>query len=403
MRPLVRFPFYAAVAVLVWNYRSALIHDLLLVGAFVYALVRNPRALRVWLTPPGCCFLLAGGLILLRLPAAGVAEESGRELLKYADIVLAVLALPALLATRRKVATGIFYSAWGVTLVLGSDLVRLATELKTEMLLQAHVWAPFAFGHSNLSGMMGGAASLVLLVFAWMHWERRAVAAGCIGGALVCLAHHICIASRGPQAALVAALALAAFVFPRGRRGKLVGALLVVLAVIAMAVNIRWINPRFADWSSLSTFAWRDIAWKHTATLIPGHPWFGHGWGKAVFEQVYHGSSASESWFHYRHAHQYWLQVAFASGLVGVGLHALGWGLLVVRLVTVLSRATETGQRLLPGLVLVLTGYVHVYGVIDWPAGVVGVMLTALIPVALVVTTRADAAYGRAARCSTHA
>ncbi len=30
--------------------------------------------------------------------------------------------------------------------------------------------------------------------------------------------------------------------------------------------------------------------------------------------------------------------------------------------------------------------YIHLYGLADWPAGVVGILLTALIPIALVVT-----------------
>jgi len=382
----VRFLIYTAIGILVWNYRSAAIQDLLLVGAFAYALVRNPRGFLSWLRPAGLAFLLAGVLILVRLPAAGVAAESGRELFKYADIVLATLALPALLPTRKKIEAALFYTAWAITAVLGHDLVRMVTTLKHQVLDLGHKLEPFAFGHSNLSAMMGGAACLVLLMFAWILWDRRAVAAGCIAGALVCLVHSVCIASRGPQVALLGTFGLAAVVLPMGWRRKALVGLLMGLAAAALVVNAPLINPRFADWESVRSFAGRDIAWSHSLVLIKQQPWLGYGWGKEVFEKVYHGSSPPFSWFHYHHTHQYLLQVAFTTGLVGVVLHVLGWGVLVVKLLLVLGRAPNMSQRLLPALVLLLVGYVHIYGLADWPGGVVGVMLTGLIPLSLVVT-----------------
>ncbi len=384
--PPVRFLVYTAIGILVWNYRSAAIQDLLLVGAFVYALVRNPRGFLAWLRPEGLVFLLAGVMVLVRLPVAGVAEASGRELLKYADIILATLALPALFPTRRRIESALFYSAWAVTAVLGYDLVRMVRTLKHQVLELGHGLEPFAFGHSNLSAVMGGAACLVLLMFAWILWQRRAVAAGCMAGALVCLAHSVCIASRGPQLALLGTCGLAAVVLPIGWRRKALVALLMGLAAAALVVNAPLINPRFADWESLRRFAWRDVVWGHSLVLIKQEPWLGYGWGKAVFEKVYHGSTPPFSWFHYHHTHQYFLQVAFTTGLVGVVLHAVGWGVLVVKLLMVLSRAPNMSQRLLPALVLLLVGYLQIYGLADWPAGVVGVMMTGLIPITLVVT-----------------
>jgi O-antigen ligase len=382
----VRFLLYTAIGILVWNHRSAVLQDVLLVGVFVYALCRNPRGFRIWLRPEGLAFLLAGILILVRLPAAGVAEESGRELLKYADIVLATLALPALMPTRQKIEAALFYSAWAMTGILGFDLVRMVVALKSQVLALGHGLEPFAFGHSNLSAMMGGAACIVLLMFAWMLWRRRAVAIACLAGALVCLGHSVCIASRGPQVALLGACGLAAVVLPVGWRRKVLIGLLMILAAAALAVNAPLINPRFADWESVRNFGGRDIAWSHSLTLIREQPWLGYGWGKAVFEKVYHGSSPPFSWFRYYHTHQYWLQVAFTTGPVGVFLHLVGWGTLVVRLLVVLGRSPDMSQRLLPALVLLLIGYLHIYGLADWPAGVVGVMLTGLIPIALVVT-----------------
>lgn len=382
----VRFLLYTAIGILVWNYRSAAINDLFLVGVFIYALVRNPRGLLVWLRPAGLAFLLAGVLILVRLPASGVADESGRELLKYADIVLATLALPALFPTRKKIEEALFYSAWAVTAVVGFDLARLVSALKGQVLAEGHALEPFAFGHSNLSAMMGGGACLVLLMFAWILWQRRTVAMGCLGGALVCLGHTVCIASRGPQMALLGTFGLAAVILPVGWRRKVLVGLLMVLAGAALIVNAPLINPRFADWESVSTFAGRDVVWSHAAVLIRQQPWIGHGWGKAVFEEVYHGSSPPFSWFHYYHTHQYFMQIAFTTGLVGVLLHLVGWGVLVTKLLVALTRSPNISQRLLPALVLLLIGYLHIYGLADWPAGVVGVMMTGLIPVALVVT-----------------
>jgi O-antigen ligase len=381
-----RFLLYTAIGILVWNYRSAAIHDLLLVGAFVYALIRNPRGFLAWLRPAGVAFLLAGVMILVRLPAAGVAEESGRELLKYADIVLATLALPALMPTRKKIEAALFYSAWAITAILGYDLARMVSTLKHQVLALGHELEPFAFGHSNLSAMMGGAACLVLLMFAWILWERRAVAIACLAGALVCLGHSVCIASRGPQLALLGTFGLAAVVLPVGWRRKALVLLLMVLAAAALVVNAPLINPRFADWESLRRFAGRDVAWSHSLVLIKQQPWIGYGWGKAVFEKVYHGSSPPYSPFHYYHTHQYVLQVMFTTGLVGLVLHVLGWGALVAKLLVALGRSPNMSQRLLPALVLLLIGYLHIYGLADWPGGVVGVMMTGLIPIALVVT-----------------
>jgi O-antigen ligase len=315
-----------------------------------------------------------------------VAKESGSELLKYADVVVAVLALPALFPTRKKIEGALFYTAWAVVAVLGFDLARMIGALKGQVFALGHELEPFAFGHSNLSAMMGGAACMVLLVFAWISWSRRRVALGCIAGAAVCLAHAVCIASRGPQVALAATFGLAAFILPPGWRRKAVLGLLMILAVVALAVNIGHINPRFADLDALRSFAGRDVVWRHVPTLIREHPLVGHGWGKAVFEAVYHGSSPPASPFHFHHSHQYWLQIAFTTGLVGVALHLVGWGLLTVRLLIVLARSPNISQRLLPALVLLLVAYVHIYGLADWPAGVVGIMLTALIPIGLVVT-----------------
>jgi O-antigen ligase len=382
----VRFLLYTAIGILGWNYRSAAIHDLLLVGAFVYALVRNPRGFRIWLRPAGVAFLFAGAMILVRLPAAGVAGESAGELLKYADIVLATLALPALMPTRKKIEAALFYSAWAVTAVLAYDLVRMVVTLKHRVFELGHGLEPFAFGHSNLSAVMGGAACLVLLAFAAILWQRRLVAVSCLGGVLICLGHSVCIASRGPQMALVGTFGMAAIVLPMGWRRKGLVGLLMFLAVAALAVNAPLINPRFAELESLRRFAWRDIVWGHTLTLIRQQPWVGYGWGKAVFEAVYHGSSPPFSWFHYHHAHQYMLQVTFATGLIGLLLHRVGWAALLGKLLLVLVRTSNMSQRLLPALVLLLIGYVHIYGLADWPAGIVGVMLTGLIPIALVVT-----------------
>ncbi len=383
----VRFLLYTAIGILVWNYRSAAIHDLFLVGTFVYALIRNPRGFLIWLRPGGVAFLMAGIMILVRLPAAGVAGESGRELLKYADIVLAALALPALMPTRKKIEAALFYTAWAVTAILGYDLARMVAALKHQVLDLGHELEPFAFGHSNLSAMMGGAACLVLLSFARMLWARRMAAVGCLVGAAICLAHSVCIASRGPQVALLGSFGLAAVVLPVGWRRKVTVGLLMILALAALAANAPLINPRFADWESVRTFTGRDVVWSHSLALIKQQPWIGYGWGRAVFEEVYHGSSPPFSVFHYHHAHQYILQIAFSTGSIGVGLHVFGWATLVVQLLLVLGRSQNMSQRLLPGLVLLLIGYVHIYGLADWPAGVAGVMLTGLVPIGLVVTS----------------
>ncbi|NQU39125.1 MAG: O-antigen ligase family protein [Lentisphaerae bacterium] len=385
-----RFILFTVVGVLVWNFRSAFLQDLLLIGSFFVALWRNPRGFKVWLQPAGLLFLLSGLLILVLLPLSPVAGPSFRELLKYADVMLATLAIPALFPTRHKIEGLLFYGAWAIVAVLSCDLARMVATLGPQVFQLGHELEPFAFGHSNLSAMMGGAACLVLLTSGWMLRERRWAALGCLVGVLICLAHEFLIASRGPQVALMATVGLAAVIIPSGWRLKVVLTVLMLLAVTALVVNIERINPRFSDRRALRSFAGREVVWSHTPNLVRERPVWGHGWGTTVFEEHYHRSNPPQSPSHFHHAHQYWLQVAFATGWVGVALHLLGWVWLLARLLGVLARCTNVNQRLLPALIILLIAHVHIYGMADWPAGVVGVMMTWLIPVGLVVTSRAE-------------
>ena len=201
------------------------------------------------------------------------------------------------------------------------------------------------------------------------------------------LAYEVVMASRGPQIALAATLALSGFVLLPGGKRKGVWLVLVVLAAAAVIINVGRINPRFTDRRALHTFVDRDKVWQHTwHVLVPQRPLLGYGHGRAVFDQAYYGSNPPPSPFHFAHAHSYWLYVLFSYGAVGLALHAAGWTLLAGRLAKHIRRQRAPEDRLLPGLVLLLILHIHVYGLADWPASVVGVMLIWLIPAALVVT-----------------
>lgn len=379
-----RFFVFTSVAVLVWNFRSKAVQDVVLFGAFAFALWRNPRGFRMWLRPAGVVFLVAGLLFLLLLPLNAAPAATWRQMVKYADVALAALAIPALFPDRKRVETALFYSAWGIAVVLGYDLLRLVASLKGQVLTRAHELEPFAFQHSNLSAMMAGAAWFVLGYFAWVYRRSRPRCAACMAGMVVLLGFLVVIGSRGPQIAFAGAGVAGALLVLPGWKRKALALFLLMLCVGALVTNIEWINPRFADAENLRGFVDRDKVWAHTLHLVSEKPWLGHGFGKTVFNAVYDGSNPPDSPHDFQHAHQYWLYVAFSFGAVGLLVHLVGWGLLTRDL---FRRVGWGGaSTLLPALILTLALHLHIYGLGDWPAQVVGIMMIWLVPVALVVS-----------------
>ncbi len=364
--PFARWLLWTAVAVLVWNFRATLAQDLLLTGAFLYAAIRHPARWRCWRQPAGVLFLAAGGGMLAASALGTDPAASFRELLKYADVVLAALALPVLFHTRARLAAVLRYGAWGVTVCLGYDLLRIVAALGRQTLAGAHGLEPFLLVHSNQSSVMAGAAALALALPALAGGGSRGRRAADLAGAGVALAYLVVLASRGPQAAFVAAAAAAAVCWPARARdrwimtGHAAGAELVV--VLASAV----LNPRFFERGEDGLLVDRDKAWRHTAALIRESPVLGYGHGCAVFERVYHGTRPPLSPHRFVHAHQELLQLGFAYGLPVLALTAAAWLTWFAALLRrVLAPPGPAAPRRLCLVVLALGVLLHVYGLAD--------------------------------------
>jgi len=384
---LLRFAVCTALAVFVWKYRSKAVQDLLLAGAALYVLIRRPRECRIWLRPAGIPFVALAVYTLALLPFSTAPADSVHDLVKYLDVLAAAFAIPVLFRGQDRIEGAVLYSAAGLTMVLGYDLVRLAVCLRGDLWIGAHGYEPFLFDHSNLSSMVAGAAFLALVPFAW-KWRRDWLRGSlCALGMLVNLAYLVALASRGPQIAFALTCGLSGLVLLPGWRAKGIWLLLAVLAATALVVNAAAVNPRFADRAGMRGFVDRDKVWEHTWELAWRQPVSGYGHGRRVFVRVYNATDPPESLFDFQHAHEYWLHVFFSYGLVGVVLHAFAWGVLGGRLLwTSIRRSASFGDRLFPGVVLLMIAFIHVYGLADWPAGIVSVMLIWLVPAGLAVT-----------------
>lgn len=389
--PAAQFLGLTAVAVLVWKFRAALLQDLVVWGAFIWALYRQPRFWTAWRNPAGAAFALFGAYIVASLAWSVETSLTARDLVRMADAVAAMIAIPILFNTRGRVESALFYTASGFTALLGADLVRLLVRLKGEALARAHYYEPFELTHPNTSAMAAGVSALILLYFAWT-WRRRGLRpVACALAALVDLAYLVVIASRGPQVAFAAAIVLAGVVVLPGWKLRLAWLCALGVAGSVLWAHPEWINPRFADKASMRGFCDRDKVWQHSWELSKQRPLLGYGYGEKLFRSVYHNSNPPESPFHYKHTHQYLLFYRFSLGWIGVALCVTAWALLLARLIR-RSWASAGESRLLPALILVLLGFIQVYGLADWPGSLIGLMLMWLIPLALVVTSRSETA-----------
>lgn len=379
---------WLAVAIVIWFFPNKAIQDVLLWVAFLYAVWRERRIPRVWVTFPG---VVATGLVLLSLALIPFSDDphlSGRGIVKVLDAMAVLYAVPVLLPRREDIARAMFWSGVAFSLVVSLDLLRLLWFLGPDALDKAHEFEPFMVTHSNISAVLAAVGCLTMGYFALRtRRDRSSSAMACALLCVVDLAYLVVIASRGPQIAFAAALAGAGFLAPRW---SMRAAWLVVLVVAAslLVANIERINPRFADKQSLKTFVDRDKVWRHTWKLIRNRPVCGHGVGKGVFMKAYHEkSSPPRSRFHFQHPHQYWLYVLFAQGAVGALGHLVLWAGIAWRLLRgVFSPADREDGPRVESLLLVLCLCLHVYALADWPVGVLHLYLAWLIPAALVAT-----------------
>lgn len=413
---LVRVPLFTLLAILFWKFQSQAICEVVIFAVFVYSVFNARQGVRVWLNGAGIAFVILFAFIVVTLPLSTSLTFSARDFVKMLPEFVVMFLIPIVFCTRARLEGVLFYSAVGLTIILGYDLIRLVYTLGPDAIAKAHAFEPFILNHSNVASMAAGAAFFVLTYFAW-QWRRDQMRLGCcLLGMAVDIAYKIVIASRGPQIAFVVAIGVAGLILMPGWRKKLLWVLVPVIAGVVMLI----VNPRFADKVSMKGLCDRDKVWVHTWTLITkgptvmdgasklSMPVLGYGFGKKVFYAVYHSTSRKPvviygtkflpfakitvasnppaSPFRFHHTHEYWLLVLFQHGWAGLFLYAVAWALLMLRLLRYFLRQDSLEKRLLPGLIVILLVFIHFYGLADYPDNIVQLMMLCLIPVVLAVT-----------------
>lgn len=397
--PAARFAAASAVALLVWTFASKALQDILVFGAFLFALTRAGRGTGAWKQPAGIAFIVVTVHLVLSLIFSENPRLSLRDFSGLLEVLAGAFAIPVLFNTRAKIATALFYSAVAIALTLGYDLARLIYYLGPALLVKGHIFTPFILNHANVASIMAGSAVFVFCQHGLgISMERNGPTSGrrrllsvsgCLMGILICLAHIVVMASRGPQLAFALTVAGAGLLIP-SRGGKLLWFLILALAGGALIMNIEHINPRFLEKKSMSNFSERDKVWQHTWQLSQQHPWFGYGYGKRNFEKIYYASQPPKAQFHYPHPHQFWLKLLFEFGWTGLVLHLVAWLILGVSLVRYVWRQPTFTERLLPGAVGLMLCFIHLYGLGDYPDNIVLTAQFWLIPAALVLMKKTD-------------
>lgn len=385
---------WLAVAFVIWYYSSKGIHDVLVWGAFAAALPRARRAWPLWANAAGIAFVALLVFTLATLPLSVSWQDSARDILRLARLPAGAFAISVWFQSAGRLMAALVFSAWAITLVLAADLIRLGWALGGDLLREAHAYQPFMLNHSNVSSMLAG---LCFLVFATLrpvhHGKRMRVAA--VAGMLICLAYLFVLASRGPQIAFLMTLAVAGLVWLQGWRRRAAWICAALAAGSLAAWNMERLNPRFGEGEELRTFAGRRTVWEHTWDLALQRPWRGYGFGKSVFQDVYESTDPPAppppyQEVTYPHPHSYFLFILFQHGWPGLFLFAAAWGLLAGRLVRAVWRHRDDAGRWLPGTVLLLLIFMHLYGLGDFPDNRLAIVMIWLPPVALVATKKED-------------
>jgi len=382
----VRFIVCAALGVLVWTFSSNALSDIVVFSVFIYALFHAERGKTAWKQPAGVAFVILLVHHLLMLPFSVSSEMSIHDTEGIIKILAGAFAIPIIFNTDRKISRALFYSAVGMALTLGYDLIRMTYYLGADIFTQAHSFRPFILNHSNVASMMAGLSFFVFLYFIWEWRKSLWPAMACLAGGIICLAYLIIAASRGPQIAFALAFACSGLILPGWKRKIIWLAAIIALGVVLL-FNFNHVNPRFTEKRTMTGFSERDKVWKHTWRLVQERSWFGYGYGKRNFEMNYYASQPPRANYHFPHCHQYWLKLLFEYGWTGFCLYAAAWLILAISLLRRIFTARTLDDRLLPGIIALMLLFIHLYGLGDYPDNIVQTAQIWLIPVALVVIT----------------
>jgi O-antigen ligase len=379
------YPLLCVVAALaVWGLAANAVQDALLWGAFLFTLWKRRLRSAAWAGPAGVALMLAAFWTVLHVPFSVAPAKSARDFIRLLDVFAVAAAIPALFDRRMKLQTALLASAAALTLILAADLARLYRCLGPAIVTAAHNFKPFLFAHPNNTSMLAGAAALILGWQALVWRERRQpwFAVACALGVAIDLAHIWAAASRGPQLAFGAAVFCVGFMLP-GWRAKTTWFVVMIAAGMLAYRHLERINPRFAFKQDLRGFVDRDKVWQHTWRLAQQRPVWGHGFGHRTFQQVYYATNPPLSPHWFPHCHQYWLNLFFGMGWIGVGLYAAAWLLLALGLWKALNRAATVEARAGPAMLLLILIFMMAYGVGDLAEMPATMLLIWLAPASL--------------------
>ncbi len=376
--------FWTGIAIIIWVYSATFVQDMLVYGAFAYALFHASRGTGAWKQPAGIAFIVVLLYALIMLPFSTSCVLALRDYSGIIKLLAGMFAIPIIFCNRSRIRLALLYSAAAITLTLGYDITRLAWRLGPDLLSKAHTYSPFILNHPNVASMMAGTSALIFFYFFWIWRRSRWAALSCLLGIMICLAYLVILASRGPQIVFALTVACGGLLIPGWRRKTLWLAAMAIAAGIVLT-QAQHINSRFAEKQSMKTLSSRDVVWQHTWSLTQKHPWFGHGYGKRTFDAVYYASHPPKSIFTYPHCHQFWLKLLFEFGWTGLVLNLAAWLILAVTLIRhIYSHPTFT-ERLLPGTIGLMLLYIHFYGLGDYPDNIVQIAQFWLIPLALIL------------------
>ncbi|MBM3116538.1 O-antigen ligase family protein [Jeongeupia naejangsanensis] len=107
-----------------------------------------------------------------------------------------------------------------------------------------------------------------------------------------------------------------------------------------------------------------DFLWKPTITMIRDTPLLGHGYGNANFSKIFAAEAPKHDdwlWKDATHPHNIWLEVAFATGLVGAALLLT----IMLRSGWLLWQRSREGNPLAEAALLGLIGFYGVLGMTE--------------------------------------
>ena len=194
-----------------------------------------------------------------------------------------------------------------------------------------HAWRG-ALTDKNELGMACGEA-LIFAVYAFRRrYGPRWLAGFTIAAALVLLYGS---QSKTPIVFMMAALYAARVVIALRRRsaaGLVIGYALLAFGIAAGGLlAVSW-QDALLSLGRDPTFTNRTRIWQLALEYIAKRPWFGYGFGAFWREQ---SDMAQTFWaalgFKTPHAHNSWLEMALGIGVVGVGIAALGWLVVIYR------------------------------------------------------------------------